>query len=298
MYEFISKKEDFDFLFHHPRVKPRAPVLGALAGIDNWWHGGIDEILPTAFFSNYRGDDLPIIGELWAQNYECKILTQKPDELEAYLQTSTVISPFRIEKWVSLREGEPSLNVRTRITNTGYSDYHFLWGYHCTLAVNPDCRIDIPAGKVIVEDFSASGSRFKPGLEYQWPHPTDNSGKPHDLSKVLDSSSKMHEFHYATNLKSGWLAVTNSKRKIGFGISFPKEVLTTIFVWINYGVWRNCYNLGLYPMSGYPGPLHKAIEQGTCSHLDAGKSLECQVKFLTYSGTSMVSGIGIDGKVT
>jgi hypothetical protein len=295
-YEFILKKANKDLLFHHPRVKPRAPVLGALAGIDNWWYGGIDEILPTAFFSTYRGDEYPIIGELWTQTYTCDLLTQTPDEVSAYLSTNTIISPFKIEKWVTLRGDESRVTVRTKITNTGYRDFHFLWGYHCTFAVTPDHRIDMPASKMLVEDML--DSRFKAGSEYTWPTATDKNGKTYDLSKVLDSSALMYEYHYATELSDGWLAVTDTKKQTGMGVAFPKEILSKIHLWLNYGIWRNCYNVGLYPLTGYPAAFHKAAEQGTCSRLDPGQSLDCEVSFVAYSGVSQVKRIDRNGKVS
>ena len=296
IYQYILKRQDQDFLFHHPRVKPKPPVLGTAGGIDNWWFGGIDEILPTAFPCTYRGEEYPVIGELWAQTYSCNILKQGSDEVEAYLSTHTTISPFKVEKWVKLVAGEPRLRIRTRITNTGYRDFSFLWGYHNTFAVTTDHRIDMPATKMLVED--ALESRFNPGTKYDWPLAIDRSGKKMDLSEVLEPSELMYEYHYATELKEGWLAVTDSKKKIGLGMLFPKEILSKIHLWLNYGIWRSCYNIGLYAVTGYPAALQRAAEQGTCSSLDAGKSLECEVSYVAYTGVSRVSGIDSDGHVS
>ena len=108
----------------------------------------------------------------------------------------------------------------------------------------------------------------------------------------------MHEFHYGRELKAGWLAVTNSKESLGFGITFPKEILNTIYFWLNYGFWRGCHNMGLYPMSGYPATLQKAAEAGTCSHLGPGESLECEVRMVAYTGLSRVTNIDSNGKVS
>ena len=296
IYEYVLKARNHDFLFHHPRVKPSKPVLGALQGIDNWWHGGIDEILPTILFSTYRGDEFPIIGELWAHAYSSQISTERPDEVEVYLQTDTTISPFKIEKWVSLKSDDPILRIKTRITNTGYDDFDFLWGYHSTFAVNSNCRIDIPVEKMVPEDVSFS--KFKPEVEYQWPNGTDKNGRKYDLTQVLEPSTLVGEFHHSKAVKEGWAAVTNSKEQIGFGIVFPKEILTTLYLWLNYGAWRNAYNVGLYPVSGYPATLHKAAESRTCSRLDPSKSMECEVKFVCFSGLSRVSTIDVNGKVT
>jgi len=295
IYEYVLKSENCDFLFHHPRVRPRPPVLGTAGGIDNWWFGGIDEILPTVFLSTYRDEEYPIIGELWAQKYSCDILRQSGDEAEAHLSTHTTISPFKVEKWIKLVAGEPRLRIRTRITNTGYRDFHFLWGYHNTFAVTPDHRIDMPALKMLVEDMPESS--FKSGMEYDWPLAVNKSGRKMDLSKVLEPSALMYEYHYATELKEGWFAVTDSKKRMGMGMVFPKEILSKIHLWLNYGIWRSCYNIGIYAMNGYPAALHKAVEHGVCSRLDAGKSLECEVSYVAYSGVAQVSHIDSNGKV-
>ena len=297
IYEYVLKSENCDFLFHHPRVKPNPPVLGTAGGIDNWWFGGIDEILPTAFPSTYRGEEYPVEGELWAQKYSCEILKQSADEVEAYLSTHTTISPFKVEKWIKLVAGEPRLRIRTRITNTGYRDFHFLWGYHSTFAVTPDHRIDMPAGKMLVEDLVPE-SRFQPGTVYNWPMAIDKSGQKVDVSRPLEPSAFIDEYHYTTELKEGWYAVTDSKEKRGIGMSFPRETLSRIHLWLNYGFFRGCYAIGLYAMTGYPAALHKAIEQGTCSRLDAGKSLECEVSYVAYTGLARVSHIDGNGKAS
>jgi len=295
IYEYVLKSQNHDFLFHHPRVKPKPPVLGTAGGIDNWWFGGIDEILPTAFLSTYQGEEYPIIGELWSQKYSCDILRESSDEVEAYLSTHTTISPFKVEKWIKL-DGEPRLRIRTRITNTAYRDFDFLWGFHNTFTVTPNHHIELPAGKMLVEDMPESS--FKPGMEYEWPFAVKKTGQKMDLSKVLEPSALMYEYHYATELKEGWFAVTDTTKKRGLGMQFPKETLSKIHLWLNYGIWRSCYNIGLYAVNGYPAALHKAAEKGTCSRLGPGKSLECEVSYTAYTGLSHVSHIDSNGKVS
>src|SRR5207237_8910930 len=126
-YDFILKPREVDFMFHHPRVRPIQVRIGAAGA--SWWHGGADDLLPTGYSSRYRDDD-PIITELLAQKYDCEIVTQRSDEITAHLRTETIISPFTVEKWFTIRSGEPKLDVKTRFTNTGYNDFQFLWGYH------------------------------------------------------------------------------------------------------------------------------------------------------------------------
>jgi hypothetical protein len=48
--------------------------------------------------------------------------------------------------------------------------------------------------------------------------------------------------------------------------------------------------------TGYPAKLHLAVQNGTCSELGGGESLECDTKFVAYTGLSEVSYITKDGE--
>jgi len=294
IYEFVLKSRDRDLLFHHPRMKPTRPILGVQSGIDNFWFGGIDEIFPTNFASSYKADDYPIVGELWARDYECKILKQEADEVVAYLLTDTVIASFTLEKWITVKANEPKLEIKTKLTNRGYVDFDFIWGYHATFPVNTHTWIGLPASQAIVEDFPAS--RFEPGLRYDWPKAKTKTGEVVDMSTVPPPSATMHEFHYGL-LNDGWLAVTDSKQKIGVGASFPKEILKYVFLWVNYGYWRGCYNVGVYPVTAYPAALDRAVREGRTPTLKGGESLECEVSFVGFTDIDRVKRIDSEGNV-
>jgi len=295
IYEFLLKSHNKDLVFHHPRVRPAKPILGVLGGIDNFWFGGIDEIFPTNFGSQYKADDYPIIGELWARDYDCKIVKQEPNEVTAYLRTDTIIASFTVEKWITLKAGESRLEIKTKLTNRGYVDFDFIWGYHATFPVSTNTTINLPAKQMLVEDFP--NSRFKPGLVYNWPIAQTKNGEMMDMTKVPPPTAAMHEFHYGMNLSDGWLAVTDSEGKTGIGASFPKEILKNVFFWVNYGYWRGCYNVGIYPVTAYPAALHRAVEEGHTPKLKGGESFECVVSFVGYSGLESVKQIDSQGNV-
>jgi hypothetical protein len=62
--EFKLKCKAHDLLYHNPRVEIRMPVYGV--NVDNWWHGGIDECIPTCHPTTYRGEEYPNLGEVWS----------------------------------------------------------------------------------------------------------------------------------------------------------------------------------------------------------------------------------------
>ncbi|MGA3404788.1 MAG: hypothetical protein ABSD49_03530 [Candidatus Bathyarchaeia archaeon] len=69
--EFTLKKKNRDLLYYNPRVEIRTPVYGV--NVDNWWHGGIDECIPTGQPIVYRGEKYPYLGELWSLPWSYEI---------------------------------------------------------------------------------------------------------------------------------------------------------------------------------------------------------------------------------
>jgi hypothetical protein len=293
--EFIVKKADRDLLYHNPRVEIRPPVYGV--NVDNWWHGGIDECIPTGQPCNYRGEDYPVLGEVWSLPWNYQV--EKNDEQVAtvHLSRSTVIAPFHIERWMTLRAHSPVLEMKHKITNLGYSDFEFLWGIHPGIAINPASRIDIPHSKVLIDESSPNNRLGAPGSYYTWPNAKTQTGQEVDMRRVQPPESKTIDMHFATGFDEGWLAVTDSGAKVGFGFAFPKEVFRCIWLWLVYGGWRGLYCAAVEAWTGYPGRLDLAVKNGTCAQLGAGKSLNCETRLVGYTGLTKVDRVTSEGRV-
>jgi hypothetical protein len=296
IFEFIHKPTDRDFLYHHPRVELRAPVYGVNA--DNWWPGGIDEAIPTGHVSKYKGEEYPYIGEVWSLPWQFDILSREKDEVIVHLWRPTVIAPLLVEKWITLRNGEAMLHFRHKITNLGLSDFKFLWGIHPALDIGPSSRIDIPAVDVLIEESIPDDRLGSRNTAYKWPYAVNREGRKVDMRAVQPEESRTCDFHFATKLTDGWLAVTDRTAKEGFGLVFPKEVFNTIWLWLVYGGWRDVYCAAVEAWTGYPAKLNEAVERGTCSTLGPKRSLECETLMLAYTGFSAVEGITRTGEVT
>src|SRR5712691_6969875 len=121
IHELVFKPADRDLLFHHPRVELRRPVFGV--NVDNWWSGGIDDAIPTGHPCVVDGEELPFLGEAWPLEWEVE-----RDGDAIVLAREGVITPFRIERRMELREGEPFVRLRHRISNVGTAPFAFIWG--------------------------------------------------------------------------------------------------------------------------------------------------------------------------
>jgi hypothetical protein len=294
IHEFTYKPSNRDFMYHHPRVECRTPVFGV--NIDNWWTGGMDEAIPTGHPCSYKGEEYPFLGEVWSLPWHYEIQKHSSEEVTLYLKRPLIISPLIVERWISLVRDEKMLRFRHKITNTGNAAFEFLWGLHPAFAINPDCRINLPAGKMFVDESTPEARLGKHGRRYQWPFVTDKSGKQIDMRIIGSPTANTMDFHYATELKEGWLAITDTKYKEGVGLVFPKEIFSVAWLWLVYGGWRGIYTAAVEAWTGYPAKLSEAVEKGKYSKLEAGDFLECESKLLVHTGFSEIENISPDGK--
>lgn len=295
LHELVSKPSGRDFLYHHPRVECRTPVFDA--NVDNWWTGGMDEAIPTGHPCQHGGETYPFLGEAWSLPWHGEIEKRGPDEVCLYLRRPLVISPLVVERRVVLRAGERALRFRHKITNVGRAAFDFIWGLHPGFAINPDCRIDLPAGEMLVEESAPEARLGERGTRYAWPYARDKAGNQVDMRLVPGPEAGAMEFHYATELKEGWLSVTDTKRREGVALVFPREVFACAWLWLVYGGWRGIYTAAVEAWTGYPAKLSEAVAGGRHSTLPGGASLECETMLLTHSGHSRVESISPEGEV-
>jgi len=204
-----------------------------------------------------------------------------------------------MDKTITLRRDEPMLRFHHRLTNLSNRELLFLWKLHPALAVGPDHRIDVAAKKVFHADVGPMfPNRFAGKVhEYTWPIALDSDGRQHDMRVVLTPEARVAEVHLCVELTDGWCALTDTKSKVGFGLSFPKDIFTTVWVLMLYGGWRGLYHVILEPCTAYPRDLREAVQRGRVGHLGGGQTLEADVVAVAYSGKSSVSKIGSDGSV-
>lgn len=293
--ELVYKPVDRDFLYHHPRNPPRAPVYGV--NMDDWWSGGVDEAIPTGHRCSYKGEEYPVIGEVWSQPWSWDVVASSGDQVEVHLTCQTIIAPLRVERWHWLEPGESVLHSRHKVTNVGLRPCEFIWGIHPTFALTPDCRIDLPAGKVWVAESSPDWHLGARGSTYLWPYARTNTREVVDMRQVQPPEAGWHELHHAIELKEGWLALTDVARQEGVVFSFSSEVFDTVWLWLVYGGWRDLYAAGLEAWTGYPAKLSEAVEFGRFARLEPGETLEASSRFTCFQGLKGVRTVRSTGEV-
>jgi galactose mutarotase-like enzyme len=295
VHEFVYKPSDRDFLYHNPRNPPRTPVYGV--NVDNWWSGGIDEAIPTGHVCVHNGEEYPYLGEVWSQPWGWEVVCNTPERVEVHLWCDTVIAPLRVERWHYLLPDEPILHSRHRVTNTGIHPFDFLWGIHPAFAVTPASRIDLPAGKMWVAESTPDWHLGQRGTTYTWPEAHEQDGRVVDMRFVPPPEVGWQEFHHAIELHEGWAALTDTEACEGVALTFPLEVLNTVWLWLVYGGWRDLYSAALEAWTGYPAKLSDALSEGRCARLAPGQTLDAETRLIAYQGVSGVKTVQPDGTV-
>lgn len=281
IHELFYKPLGRDLLYHHPRVELRAPVFGV--SVDNWWTGGIDEALPTGHPCTVEGENLPFLGEAWSLPWEF----EQTGDAELHLSRCGVITPFRIERRMSLDADSPVLRQRHRITNIGVDPFHFIWGIHPGVPIGPATRIQIPGTIGVIAESEPRDRLGSRGDEYSWPLPamTDIGAEP----------GKTADLHYVTGLTGGWLAVRDDTWRTGFGMTFPSDVLRCVWVWLVDGGWRGLRCVAVEPWLGYPARLDEAIAMGNAHLLAPGEELSVETSIIAFVSTGPIGGFDESG---
>jgi hypothetical protein len=297
IYNFVYKPFDRNFLWHNPRIELRKVPFGASYN-DNY-AGGWDELFPNDAAVVFQDESLPDHGELWCQAWDFEVLKQTVEEVSIRLSRYGSVKETYMEKTISLRCDESVLRFHHQLTNLSSRELLFLWKLHPSLAIGPDHRIDVPVKKTILADLGPSfPNRFEGRVqEYTWPTARDSNGKEYEMRTVLSPRSNVAEMHFGVELTDGWCALTDTKNQVGFGLNFPKDVFTTVWVLMLYGGWRGLYHVILEPCNSYPHDLREASQRGKIGRLGGAQTLEADVVAVAYSGKASVTKIGADGEV-
>lgn len=295
LWSLVYKPVDREMLWHHPRVFPRPVPFGAT--YDDWFCGGWDELFPNDAPVTIAGESYPDHGELWSMPFEWELSARSAHEITLRLYRSGVVTDTEVEKWITLRDGEPMLRFRHRIANNAPVPLDFLWKLHPALNISPHARIDLPARRVLVDP--GFRDRLGPDVaEFQWPIARAVAGTDVDMRHVPSADAATCDFFYAVELDAGWCALSDGVEQVGFGLAFDPAIFSSVWVFGAYRGWRGLYTAILEPCTGYPYRLDEAIERGRHSRLGPGEELETEVVAVLYRGRDRVETIMRDGKVT
>jgi hypothetical protein len=312
--QFLYKPLDVDFLWRGPNPLRHPANFVSAAGSStspffDRWSGTWFEVLPNGGPAcEVKGAPLGFFAETTNLPWHYRILDDRPERVSVALWTTTYRTPFLLQKTLTLEQNQPTLLIEERLTNQGQEELDFMWGHHPVVGppfLDESCRISAPASRVeVLHD--EDGPDYRMGLHQvgRWPVIKDRDGNPLDLREVPPPSSRTMDNCYLSEFGEGWIAVSNTRRKVGFGLAWNPDVFRYIWLWqalgggIGYPWYGRTYNMGIEPWTSFPcAGLSEAIARGTAPRIGPGESLDTWLTAVAYENAAAVSSIRRDGTV-
>jgi len=313
IFQFLHKPSDTDYLWRSPQglfrrdqfTATRASTSGSF--LDSY-HGGWQEILPGGGPADFRGAELGLHGEVAQLGWEMDILQDTSSRVSIKLSVNCIRTPLRLERIMTLESGSPVLHFEETLSNRSPEAIEFMWGHHPAFGapfLKEGLRLFVPAATVNIHQpqFAESGI-FEPGSQFAWPKINDQNGKAIDFSSLPSKEAGFADLVYLKDLQNGWYALIDVNSKIGFGLSWPKDVFPYIWFWMVFGKapgypwWDQVYVIALEPWTSMPNSLSQAHYQNTLFKLKGGESRTVSLCATAIEGKDTITNIDQYGNVS
>ncbi len=250
----------------------------------------------------------PFHGELWSSRWNAVVEVDRPELVTIALSVETPLTPFRVEKRLSLRAGSSALIIDETVNNLSMVPIQLMWGQHPAFGapfLDDSCRIDLP---------ECQGSTRRSGPlptstlefdhEFRWPHARLADGGTLDLSVVPSVDARRSEWVCLRGFDEGWYGITSGRKRVGFGLRWDASLFPYLWFWQVWGGepdapwWGREYTCALEPWTSWPDSgLLEAIDNGSAVTLPAEGRLESRLIAVAYDDRDRINGIDEDGEV-
>jgi hypothetical protein len=272
IYDIVHVPSGTNVLWHNPRIPLQKAPFGSR--FDDVWAGGWDEIFPNDQESVVGGERFPDMGEVWSLGWDYE-LDEQHNSASVTTKVVTPISPAEITRRITLEKGASSIRCDYEIRNLSGDVMKFLWKIHAAFEINDSCSLEIPARRALVDP------RFQQLFDdsaYEWPFARLKGANRVDMSRVRTADHNC-TCQYLTDLEAGVVKFRDGLRGVESSIAFPKSILNNVWLFLDYGGWRNSYTAAIEPSTGYPHDLAEAIRTGHCASVDGNDKLSARVEF-------------------
>jgi hypothetical protein len=256
--------------------------------------GGWQELFPSVNEPcTYHGAPIPFHGEVAALPWEHEVLEPGGGAVRVRFRTRSRLTPFVLERTLSLLPGEAALLVEETVVNESSEAAHFVWGHHCVVGppfLEAGCRLDIPARTIVTspELWEPGTARLEPGRRVPWPDAPLRAGGTIDLRDVPGAEIGSHDDLYVTDLDEGWLAVSNPRLDLTFRLEWDHDLFGWIVLWQPYGgavaePLAGSYALGIEPWTSMLC-LERAVAEGAAVEVPAGASIATSLRARVLHG--------------
>lgn len=286
IYELSHLPSGVQFLMHTPwGLKP--PLAQPPADFLENYEGGWQILFPNINDPcDYRGRQIPFHGEAALLAWQDELLAANDQQVSVRLWVDCQLLPFRLEREITLRQGESQVEFLERVTNRDQQPWDFVWCQHLVLGgdfIEDGCRIELPARRITTPAvlYEPATARLAEGQESAWPFALGRDGSEIDLRFIPGPQAHSHDDAMLWELERGEYRVHNPHLNLSFCLEWDQEVFPYVMFWMPYGgaelpPLTGVYGVGLEPTSA-PYPLTQAVEAGLARSLKGGESLQTKL---------------------
>jgi len=288
--EFLYKPLDIDFMWHsfNGLRSPENTAPGFPCPESTFldvYEGGWQELFPSIGApSGYKGGNIGMHGEVCLSVWDYIVELNTQQEIRVKFWTRTLRTPYLLEKWMTLKSGEPVLFIHERVTNAGGEDEQFMWGHHPAFGpifLDESCELLIGTeNSVYPKVIPYNKCELENGRTWNWPTAYDKNGNKLDLSRLRGPSDKRYIEYAVSGLECGRYEIYNHNYGVGFGMEWDIELFPYLWVWepacgcAGYPWYGRDYACAIEPWSALPDSLDKVVREGRGMRLAPGDSIE------------------------
>lgn len=234
---------------------------------------GFDEMFPSinrCFYEDgpWAGTEIPDHGEVWSIPWE-----QSLEKDHVVLSVQGRRFPYRLEKKVYL-EGN-KIRIEYKATNLSDSDFDFIWAAHPLFNASKDTELIVPAGMGKIVNAYPGKRLSQYGKVYDFPVAQLEDGSEFNLSLVPEKNNDGYQkYYFLGKVADGWCSLYDKAKKLNITMSFPKEQVPYLGVWLNEGGWAGQYNIAPEPATAAMDRIDFAKMWGTNSVLKANQTYQ------------------------
>lgn len=288
--EFRDKRTDVDVLWQadhdwQPPGDAPLPIHDPNAYHDHYPGGWQLHVPMAGYTEDFDGTPYGLHGESALIPWDAAV-ERGDDHVTLHLETDLLRYPFALERDLTLRADDPTLEIEETIANESEVEVPYIWQQHLALGpplVGPDATLEMPAATGITDDYDPDheNNRLAGGESFEWPDAPGADGGTVDLSEFPPLDAAYHDLAFATDLEAGRYAVSNDALDLRFEFTFPTDPFECVWYWqplggaAVYPFWSRNYSVGLEPTTAYPGGDLPDAQRanGTLKHLGPGERL-------------------------
>jgi len=207
---------------------------------------GFDEMFPSikrCFCEDFpwEGTEIPDHGEVWSIPWNSEM-----NDNSLMMNVDGVRFPYKLRKEVSLNGG--TIHYAYTVKNKSPHPFSCIWAAHPLFNTVPGMVFRVPEGMNRIVNAEPGEPLGRYGKELSFPVCAAAEGKKLDLSVVPEKTETGYQkYYFKEPVTEGWCEMINPENHLLTRLSFPKDKVPYLGMWLNVMGWADQYNIAPEP---------------------------------------------------